>query len=185
MRSRDVSDEAAIEWGRSFGADLVIHGRREIVGGQEIFLTLTAFDTKKGVRLHQERQRVKIDADAVGSEQLLQPIASIVNKAAAGLTPAVMGEIKAPEAEVAELGVSLRGIKNLRQFNELMNFLEQDVTGVESVRPRKVKGNVIELSVMFKGDPEGLLNRLSTQDILSFQMDLNRYGDRAIMVEVK
>jgi hypothetical protein len=185
MRALDLQDEDAIEWGRRFDADLSIHGRCEIVGGEEIFLTLTAFDAKNGVRLHQERQRVKIDADAVGSEQLLQPIARIVNKAAAGLTPAVMGEFKAPEVEVAPLEISLRGIKNLRQFNELMSFLEQDVTGVESVRPRKVKGSVIELSVMFKGDPNALLERLSKQDILSFDMDLNRFGDKTIMIEVK
>lgn len=185
MRSLDLPDEAVIEWGRRFGADLVIHGRCEIVGAQEIYLNLTAFDVKAGVKLHQERQRIKIDADAAGSELDLQPIVSIVNKAAAGLTPAILGEFKAPEVKLAALEISLQGVKNLRQFSELMNFLEQDVTGVESVRPIKVKGNVIELSVMFKGDPDELLDRLAKQDVLSFQMNLNRYNDKGIMIEVR
>jgi hypothetical protein len=185
MRSLDLADEAAIEWGKRFDADLVIHGRCEIVGGEEIYLNLTAFDAKAGVKLHQERQRIKIDAEAVGSEQVLQPIVIIINKAAAGLTPAVLGEFKAPEIKVAELEISLQGVKNLRQFNEFMNFLEQDVTGVESVRPTKVKGNVIELIVMFMGDPDGLLDLLTKQDVLSFQMNLNRYSDKGIMIEVR
>ena len=140
---------------------------------------------KAGVKLHQERQRIKIDAEAVGSEQVLQPIVIIINKAAAGLTPAVLGEFKAPEIKVAELEISLQGVKHLRQFNEFMNFLEQDVTGVESVRPTKVKGNVIELTVMFMGDPDGLLDLLTKQDVLSFQMNLNRYSDKGIMIEVR
>jgi hypothetical protein len=185
MRSLDLPDEAAIEWGRRFDADLVIHGRCEIVGAEEVYLNLTAFDAKAGVKVHQERQRIKIDADAAGSELVLQPIVSIVNKAAAGLAPAVLGEFKAPEVKLAELEISLQGVKNLRQFNELMNFLEQDVTGVESVRPTKVKGNVIELSVMFKGDPDELLDRLAKQDILSFQMNLNRYSEKGIRIEVR
>jgi hypothetical protein len=185
MRSLDLPDEAAIEWGRRFNADLVIHGRCEIVGSEEIYLNLTAFDAKSGVKLHQERQRIKIDAEAAGSELGLQPIVNIVNKAAAGLTPAVLGEFKAPEVKLTELEISLQGVKNLRQFNELMNFLEQDVTGVESVRPTKVKGNVITLSVMFKGDPDGLLDRLAKQDILTFQMNLNRYSDKGIRIEVR
>ena len=185
MRSLDLSDGAAIEWGRRFEADLVIHGRCEIVGKEEIFLNLTAFDAKAGVKLHQERQRIKIEEDAEGSELVLQPIVSIVNKAAAGLTPAVLGEFKAPEVKIAELEISLEGVKNLRQFNELMNFLEQDVTGVEAVRPTKVKGNVIELSVMYKGDPNALLDRLAKQDILSFPMNLDRYSENGIRIEVK
>ncbi len=185
MRSLDLSDEAAIEWGRRFDADLVIHGRCEIVGREEIYLTLTAFDAKQGVRLHQQRERIKIEAEAVGSEQILQPIVSIVNKAAAGLTPAILGEFKAPDVKVAELEISLQGVQNLRQFSELMNFLEKDVAGVESVRPTKVKGNVIEVRVVFKGDTEVLLDRLAKQDILSFQMDLRRSGEKGITITVR
>ncbi len=185
MRSLDLPNEAIIEWGRRFNADVVIHGRCEIVDSEEIYLNLVAFDAKAGVELRHERQRIKLDAAATGSEQMLQPIVSIVNKAAAGLIPAVLGEFKAPEVQLAKLQISLQGVKNLRQFNELMSFLEQDVTGVESVRPTKVKGNVIELSVMFKGDPDGLLNRLAEQDVLSFQMNLSRRTDRDIVIEVR
>jgi hypothetical protein len=185
MKALDLSDEDAIRWGELFSADVVVQGRCEIIGGDEVSIVLKALHVENLIIIDQDMHSERLGEGAGGMEQIVETIGMAVNNVASRLSPEIMMAIELPEAKITQLALTLKGLRSFRQYRDFKDFLEKNVPGVKSVRQTRVKGNSMSVAVEFLGDEEKFLNRVSNHENLPFKADLAKTEGGEILVLIR
>jgi hypothetical protein len=185
MKALDLSDEDAIRWGELFSADVVIRGRCEIIGRDEVTVVLKALHVENSIMIAQDMRSERMGEGAGGMEQIVESIEMAVNNVASRLSPEIMMAIELPEAKITQLALRLKGLRSFRQYRDFKDFLEKNVPGVKSVRQTRVKGNSMSVAVEFLGDEEKFLNRVSNHENLPFKADLAKTEEGEILVLIR
>lgn len=185
MKILDLSDESAARWGRIFSADVVIHGRCEILKGEAIYIILSALDVKKGIIISRDSQSEKIEKGSEGIDQVMQSIERAINKIAIRLGPEIIKATGTPDIGINELKITLTGLKDFKQFRDFRDFLKKDIPGVKSVRQTRVSSNSISISVEFSGSGEKFLDTFLSHEGFPFQADVSKTEEGEIIVEIK
>ncbi|MGD9034344.1 MAG: hypothetical protein PVH02_16865, partial [Desulfobacteraceae bacterium] len=185
MKALDLSDEDAIRWGELFSADVVVRGRCEIIGGDEVSIVLKALHVEHSIMIGRDMQSERMADGAGDMEQIVETIEIAVNNVASRLTPEIMTAIELPETETAQLSLSLKGLRSFRQFREFKDFLEKRVPGVKSVRQTRLRGNSVSLAVEFLGDEEKFVERVSSHEKLPFKADWAKTEEGEIVVLIR
>ena len=185
MKAQELSDEDAIRWGELFSADIVVRGRCEIFGSDEVSILLKALHVENSIMIGQDMHSERMGEGPGDMAQMVETIEMAVNKVASRLSPEIMTAIELPEAKITRLGLTLRGLRSFRQYREFKDFLETKVPGVKSVRQTRVKGNSMSVAVEFLGDEEIFLNRVSNHENLPFKAELTRTEEGGILVFIR
>ena len=185
MKTLELSDEDAIRWGELFSADVVVRGRCEIIGKDEVSVVLKALHVKNRIMIGRDMQSAKMAEGAGNMEQIVETIEIAVNNVASRLTPKIMMVIEMPEAKTTRLSLTLKGLRSFRQFREFKDFLEKNVPGVKSVRQTRLRGNSVSLAVAFLGDEEQFVSRVSTHENLPFKADWGKTEEGEIVVLIR
>jgi hypothetical protein len=185
MRALDLSDEGAIRWGELFSADVVVRGRCEIIGGDEVSIILKALHVEHSIMIGRDRQSERMADGAGEMEQMVKTIEIAVNNLASRLTPEIMTAIELPETETAQLSLTLKGLRSFRQFGEFKDFLEKKVPGVKSVRQTRLRGNSVSVAVEFLGDEKKFVERVSNHEKLPFKADWAMTEEGKIVVLIR
>jgi len=184
MKMLDLSDEDAIKWGMLFSADVVIHGRCEIIEEKEVSINLKILDVKKNTIIAQDSQMEMID-EAMGSmEKILQTMETTINKVVVRLSPIIIKAMEAPETTTNQIEIAIKGIRNFKQFKQFKEFMEKGIWGVKSVKQTKVKDNSIYVLVEFIGDESRFIETLGSHQNLPFQVEVTRAAEGGIIVTV-
>jgi len=184
MKSFELSDEEALQWGRLYSADVVIYGKCDISPGVSVSVDLKALGVKSGLGLAQGSQTVYLEEKVREIEELIGAIERAVDGVATDLVPAMMGEAEAEKPTPRELEVALKGFGSFRQVREVMEFLKRDIKGVESVKQTRIRGNYIILSVQFLGEEDSFLEMVSKNKNLSFDMNVERTVEGPILFSI-
>lgn len=185
MKAWDLSDGDAIRWGELFSADVVVRGRCEIIGRDEVSVLLKALHVENSIMISQDMHSERMGEGEGGMEQIVESIEMAVNNVASRLSPEIMMAIEQPEAKITQLALILKGVRSFRQYREFKDFLEKSVPGVKSVRQTRVKANSMSVAVEFLGDEEKFLNRVSNHENLPFKADLAKTDEGEILVLIR
>ncbi len=183
LRSSDLSDEATLEWGMLFSADVVIRGKTGGIDNEEIFLILKALDTNKKTLICQGMQIQPMEKDAEGNTQRAETIELLVNNLATRLTPAIIKAAGSEKEKIRTLEITLVG--PYKQFMDFRDFLKKNVTGVKSVKQTRVRKDSISMKVQFEGDENKFMESILSHENIPFLLDYNLTEDGQIMIEVK
>lgn len=185
MKILDLSDESAASWGRLFSADVIIHGRCEILKGEVVYIILSALDVKKGTIIFQDSQTEKIEKGSDGIDQVLQSIERAINKVAIRLGPEIIKATGTPDTGINQLKITLTGMRGFKQFRDFRDFLKKDILGVKSVRQTRVSSNSISISVEFSGNSEKFLDTILGQEGFPFPADVSKTEEGEIIIDIK
>ena len=174
MKTLDLSFEVLFKWGRGFSADVVIHGKCEIIEGEQLSINVTALNVEKGNIISSDAQSEGLD-DGIGDvEHITRVVEKAINKIALRLGPAIIEDIEIPEAKTNDFEIVLQGLGSFKQFREFKTFLEREVQGVKSVKQTKVGGSAIHIMVTYQGDEDAFLERVRNHENMPFSADLTR-----------
>lgn len=185
MRVLYLSDEDAIKWGRVFAADVVIHGKGEIIEGKEVSVIITAMDVEKAFIISQDSETQSIDENARSIDHIMQIIDTAVNNIAKRLSPAIITAIQASDVKVNQLEVTLQGLEHFRQVKEFRDFLMKDLGGVKSVVQTRAKGDSISLSVAYYGDEDKFLAKALNHESFPFQAEVSKTSEGEIIINLR
>ena len=185
MKMLDLSDEDAIKWGMLFSADVVIHGRCEIIEEKEISVILKILDVKKSAIISQDNQMEMIDEGIGNIEKILQTMETAINKLVVRVSPIIIKAMEVPETNTNQLEIALKGLRNFKQFKQLKEFIEKDIWGVKSVKQTKVKDNSIYILVEFTGDENRFLETLANHQNIPFQVEVTRIAEGGVIINLR
>ena len=160
LRLAELEDDAIVTWGRLFSADVVIHGRAEIVNENEAYLMLKAVDVNEGLNIGHAFQIGEVEKDAEGEPLLTETLEKMVNRLAARMTPSIVRRVASERGKIYKVEITLIGLKSYKEYMLIRDFLQTNVSGIRSVRPSRVRQNAITFLTEFQGDKESLLERI-------------------------
>jgi len=174
MKALDLLYEDAAMWGRRYSADVVIHGKCEIIEGREVFVTLAALHAADGSVIDLVRQNVRIDPGPDSTKSSMQAIEKAISAIAARFTPAIIRAIQTREVRVTQVGITLKGLRSFKEFSDFKDFLEKEIQGVTSVRQTRVRAHAMSISVEFSGSEEEFLDQVIRHPSLPLKADVNK-----------
>jgi hypothetical protein len=166
MKAKDLTDADAVKWGRVYGAKVVIHGKCEILKDREVYVTLSALDVEKGNLIYMDAQPETIDKKRDYKEGILESIEKAVSEVAVRMVPPIIRAVEEPETRLSRLEMTLRGMKNFKNFTDYRAFLKREIDGVKSVRQTRIRGNAISFLVEYEGDENTFLDLVTNHENL-------------------
>jgi hypothetical protein len=185
MNTLELTDEDAVAWGRLFSAEVVIRGRCKIIRGKEIELELEALHVESGSLIDWGIEVEEMEETPADADQVVETIERLVNSVTARLSPKILSAIQSKEATLNQLELVLQGVSNFKQFREFKDFLENRITGVESVKQTRIKDNAMYISVEYFGDEKKFLDMISTQESLPFATEVKKTEEGEIHVLIR
>ena len=181
LTSPDLQNADIMKWGRLFSADVVISGQNRVSDNKEMSLTLRALDVDQGIQICQGFIAEQIEQELTDTEQIIAALQGIVNRLAATLCPCIIEAVASEHGKIYQLEVTLAGMSRPKQFWRFSDFLREEVVGIKSVIPSKIKGNSISTTVEFQGDGKKFINRVLNHQKLPFPLHLRQTDEKAIV----
>ena len=185
LTSPYLTNEDILKWGSLFSADVVICGQSEIINKKELSLTLRALDVHQGSQICQESRVEPIEQELTDTEQILETLQGPVNRVAAMLCPCIIRAVASEHGEIHQLEVTLTGMSRPKQFWVFRDFLRDEVIGVKSVIPSKIRGNSISATVEFQGDGDKFINRVLKHENLPYPLHLGQAEEGEIVFSLE
>ena len=185
MNTLELTDEDAVGWGKLFSADVVIRGRCRVIQGIEIALELEALNVESGSLIDWGMEVEEMEEPSADVDQVVETIERLVSSVAARLGPRISSTIQSEEATLNQLELVLQGVRNFNQFKVFKDLLENEISGVESVKQTRVRDDAMSISVEFFGDEKRFLDMISTQKSLPFATDVKRTEEGEIDVLIR
>ncbi len=185
LTSPSLTSEDILKWGSLFSADVVICGQSQIIDKKELSLTLRAFDVHQGSQICQESRFEPIEIALTDSEQIMEILQGPVNRIAATLSPCIIRAVASEHGEIHQLEVTLAGTSRPKQFWVFRDFLRDEVIGVKSVIPSRIRGNSISATVEFQGDGEKFINRVLKHENLPYPLHLGQAEEGEIVFSLE
>lgn len=185
MKNSELTEEDAIGWGRLFSADMVIRGRCEVVQEREVALELQALHVGNGSLIDEDRQIEVMEETSGEVDPVVETIGNLVSNMAARLSPKIWNTVQFQEATLCRIELALLGLRSFSQFRAFKGFLENDISGVKSVKQTRVRDDMVFIAVEFFGDEKRVIDMISTQTSLPFMTDVERTEEGEIFVMVR
>jgi len=185
LTSPDPQNEDALKWGRLFSADVVICGKSEILSKKKLLLTLRALDVHQGIQICQESIAEPIKEDLTDTEQIIETLQEHVSRLASTLCPCIMRVVTSENGEIHQLEVTLAGMSRPEQFWIFRDFLRDEVIGIKSVIPSKIRGNSTSAIVEFQGDGNQFIGRVLRHQKLPFPLHLVQAEEGEIVLSLE
>ncbi len=185
MKNSELTEEDAIGWGRLFSADMVIRGRCEVVQEREVALELQALHVGNGSLIDEDRQIEVMEETSAEVDPVVETIGNLVSNMAARLSPKIWNTVQFQEATLCRIELALLGLRSFSQFRAFKGFLENDISGVKSVKQTRVRDDMVFIAVEFFGDEKRVIDMISTQTSLPFMTDVERTEEGEIFVMVR
>jgi hypothetical protein len=182
MTSPDLKVPDLLQWGRLLSADVVIAGRTVFLDESRVYMALKAFSVKEGLALGEaaETGQRNLEKDSnTPAELLLERVARILVRR---LGPSIIQETSAKPAGIQLFQVQLRGLRSLRQYRDLLEFLRKEVSGVQSVMESRIEGGTVTVTVAFLGEREKLLSGILNKEGIPAKMVLEKSQDNEIVL---
>ena len=185
MNALELTNEDTIGWGKLFSADVVIRGRCRVILGTEISLELEALHVESGSLIDWGMEVEQMEEPPDDVDQVVETIERLVDNVAARLSPKISSTIHSEEPTLNQLELVLQGVRNFSQFRVFKDLLENEISGVESVKQTRVRNNAMYISVEFFGDEKRFLDMISAQKSLPFATDVKETEEGEIHVLIR
>ncbi len=186
MRSSSLSQNAAVAWGRLYGADVVITGRAEVTDREKVFLLLKAIRVSEGDLICQAERSEAIQKEPENNVvQISEAFSSLTDQLASRIVPMIIQSVDATREQINQVAATLSGLKNYRQFKDFRNFLLKYVPGVKAVKQTSVSKGSISVEIGYEGSAAKLLEAVLKHEKLPLLMDAALTPDGRILIEIE
>jgi hypothetical protein len=184
LKSRELDNASALKWGKMLSADFVVTGQSVLQDDTSATLRLRVLSVKDNVVLGEGTEtslKNQSTESGEGSGNLLETAAQ---KLADRLIPTILSLGTETAGKIQHIRVTLKGMRNYKDFMDLQNFLKEDVPGVKSVQQSRMSQGALSVDVDFAGSRDQLLHRLLTQEKLPLKLSLQSETEAAIVLLV-
>jgi ribosomal protein S13 len=185
MKILDLSEEDVLRWGAMFSADVVIHGRWEILDENLVSISLSALDVRRGLTVLQEMETDSLDDEIQTEEKTQEVTERIITKVVSRVSPAIVRAMEVMESSTKRLEITLKGLKSFKEFTAFRNFLEKDVRGVKAVQQTRVQGNAMSVLVEFSGEEDAFLDMVTRHEKLPFPLEVGGKQEGEIIFNIR
>jgi hypothetical protein len=185
MIKRDISNEAAIEWGKLFSADIIIKGKSSLSVDNMVAVDLEAISVKDGKSICRAGNSERSSPVGSGENSFTNALDTAINNIAIQFSPEIIKSFAQKEREANSILVTLQDLNNFDEFIAFKKFLEKEIGGIKSVVQSRVKRNSMSLSVEYYGTKEAFLNKLKGYEGFPLKAEITDGKDGDLIIKIE
>jgi len=160
MKRLDISNEAAIKWGRIFSADVVIKGECNATVTNMVTVDLEAIKVEDGKSICRAGSEEQMNTVQTADDKFMNALDRAINNIAVQFGPQIIKAFGKKDEETNKILITLKDASSFGEFRLFKNFLEKEIGGIKSAIQSRIKGNSITVSVEFFGTRDAFINKL-------------------------
>jgi hypothetical protein len=185
IRTPELTETEAAEWGQAFSADLVIHGSVDRSDKSAPLLKLKVLRVAEPAQICETVETLKPGETVDPTSPSGDVLETLVARSAETLIPCITRAMVPKEQGAGRVEIVMEGLKGFNQVRELKRFLTSEVDDVKSVVETRMKYRTVYLSVAYSGDRKALLRKILGHEIASVSFDLMQAEENKIVLKVR
>lgn len=185
MTIPDLSDKAALEWGRIFSADIIVKGECRVGYFGKVTVDLEAIKVEEGESICRAGREEVINPEETEKDSFMNALNRAIYNIAVEIVPQIIKAYERTDEATNKINIALEDINNFQEFRAIKKFLEEEIHGIKSVVQSRIKGRSMTVQVEFSGTKDELVNRLKVSKGLPFNMDITGVDDSEIIIAIE
>lgn len=185
MREPDISNDAAMQWGRLFSADLIIKGGCSTTSDNMVAVDLEAIKVEDGVSICRAGSEEKMNSAETLDDGFTKALDRAINNIAVQFGPQIINALGKIDGKSNKIVLTLNDVKNYEEFRMFKKYLEDEIGGIKSVVQSRIKGSSITMSVEFLGTRDAFINKLKGSKKFPVQADKAEKSGGEIVIAIE
>ena len=182
MLHLNLTNEAAVKWGRLLSAKVVIAGKANLYSKSKASVFFKAIKVIDGIEVGQGYKEKTLNGGVTDDQSAIElAISSWAND----MIPYIIETAQPTQGALNQIIITIKGLKNFKDFLNLKESLKTNFSEIKSVLEKSLKKDSVKVSVGVKGDSKGLAEKLLNYPQKPFSFEINELSDQGFTLVIK
>jgi hypothetical protein len=182
MLHLNLTNEAAVKWGRILSAQIVISGESNIYSEPKASVFFKAIKVKDGTVIAQGYREKAMNSSITDDQSAIElAISSWAN----GMISYIIEAAQSTQGALTQIVITIKGLKCFSDFLSLKEFLKTNFPEIKSVLERKLEKYSAKVSIEVKGDSKGLAEKILSYPQRPFSFEINELSEQGFTLVIR
>jgi len=182
MLHLNLTNEAAVKWGRLLSAQVVIAGEANLYSKPKASVFFKAIKVIDGTVLAQGYRERALNGSITDDQSAIElAISSWAND----MISYIIDAAQPTQEALNKIIITIKVFKDFRDFLNFKEFLKTNFPEIKSVLERRLEKGLVKLFVEVKGDPKGLANKILNHSKSPFSFEINELSEQGFTLVIR
>jgi hypothetical protein len=182
MLHLNLTNEAAVKWGRLLSAQVVIAGEANLYSEPKASVFFKAIKVIDGTVVAQGYRERALNGSITDDQSAIElAISSWAND----MISYIIEAAQPTQGALAQIVITIKGLKGFRDFLNLKEFLKTNFPEIKSVLERRLEKYSAKVSVEVKGDSKGLAEKVLNYPQKPFSFEINELSEQGFTLVIR
>jgi hypothetical protein len=182
MLHLNLTNEAAVKWGRLLSAQVVIAGEANLYSKPKASVFFKAIKVIDGTVVAQGYRERTLN-DSITDDQSAIELA--INSWASDTISYIIEAAQPTQKTINQIIITIMGLKDFQDFLNFKEFLKTNFSEIKSVLERRLEKYSAKVSVEVKGDSKGLAEKVLNYPQRPFSFEINELSEQGFTLVIR
>jgi len=182
MLHLNLTNEAAVKWGRLLSAQVVIAGEANLYSKPKASVFFKAIKVIDGTVVAQGYRERTLN-DSLTDDQSAIELA--INSWANNMISYIIEAAQPTQKTINQIIITIMGLKDFQDFLNFKEFLKTNFSEIKSVLERRLEKYSAKVSVEVKGDSKGLAEKVLNYPQRPFSFEINELSEQGFTLVIR
>jgi len=182
MLHLNLTNEAAVKWGRLLSAQVVIAGEANLYSKPKASVFFKAIKVIDGTVVAQGYRERALN-DSITDDQSAIELA--INSWASDTISYIIEAAQPTQKTINQIIITIMGLKDFQAFLDFKEFLKTNFSEIKSVLERRLEKDSAKVSVEVKGDSKGLAEKVLNYPQRPFLFEINELSEQGFTFVIR
>ncbi|RLJ04265.1 MAG: hypothetical protein DRP14_03630 [Candidatus Aenigmatarchaeota archaeon] len=178
----NLTDEAAVKWGRLLSAQVVIAGETNLYSKSKASVFFKAIKVIDGTVVAQGYRERTLNGGITDDQSAIElAISSWAND----MISYIIDAAQPTQESLNPIIIIIKGFKEFRDFLNFKEFLKTNFPEIKSVLERRLEKGLVKLFVELKGDPKGFAVKVLNHSKSGLSFEINELSEQGFTLVIR
>jgi len=182
MLHLNLTNEAAVKWGRLLSAQVVIAGEANLYSKAKASVFFKAIKVIDGTVVTQGYRERTLNGSITDDQSAIEVA---INSWANDMISYLIDAAQPTQEALNQIIITIKDFKDFREFLNFKEFLKANFPEIKSVLERRLEKGLVKLFVEVKGNPKGLANKILNHSKRPFSFEINELSEQGFTLVIR
>ncbi len=182
MLHLNLTNEAAVKWGQLLSAQVVIAGEANLYRNSKASVFFKAINVMDGTVVAQGYRERTLNGNITDDQSAIE---LVISSWANDIISYIIEAARPTQEAVNQITITIMGLKDLRDFLNVKEFLKTNFSEIKSVLDRRLEKYSAMISVEVKGDSKGLAEKVLNYPQRPFSFEINELNKQGFTLVIR
>jgi len=182
MLQLDLTNEAAVKWGRLLSAQIVIAGEANLYSKQKASVFFKAIKVIDGAVVAQGYRERTLNNDLTNDQSAIE---LAINSWSNDMISYIIDANQPTEEALNQIIITINGLKDFRDFLSFKEFMKTNFPEIKSVLERRLEKYAAEISVEVRGGAKNLAEKVLNYSQKPFSIEINELSEQGFTLVIR